>query len=96
MAMQKPVRPVVDASLSVKPCALYLAADSRSFPRIMIDAQDKEQPCTSVAEGDVLPESLAMGFVGVGVCALQRRFGVCPRELGMEINPALIPFNQRK
>lgn len=88
-------RAVVDASLPVKPCALYLAADSRTFPRIIIDPQDKEQPCTKLAE-DMIPEGLAMGFIGVGVCALQRRFGVCPRELGMEVNPVLIPFNQRK
>ena len=92
MSMPQPIR---DLSLSIKPCALYLAADSKTFPRIMIDAQDKEQPCTRLAE-DEIPEGLAMGFVGVGVCALQRKFGVCPRELGMEINPALIPFNQRK
>jgi hypothetical protein len=89
-------RPVVDLSLSVKPCALYQAADSRTFPRIIIDPVDKEQPCTKVAEDDVLPESLAMGFVGVSVCALQRKFGVCPRELGLDINPALVPMNQRR
>ncbi len=88
-------RPIADASLSIKPCALYLSADSQTFPRIMIDPLDKEQPCTRLAE-DEIPESLAMGFVATGVCALQRRFGVCPRELGPEINPALIPMNQRR
>lgn len=89
-------RPVVDASLSIKPCALYLAADSRTFPRIIIDPQDKEQTCSDISPGDVLPESLAMGFVATGVCTLQRKFGVCPRELGLDINPALIPINQRR
>jgi len=69
MAMQRPIqRAVVDHSLPVKPCALYLSADSQTFPRIMIDPRDKEQPCTRLAE-DEIPESLAMGFVGVGVCA---------------------------
>jgi len=65
MAMQRPIQ---DLSLSIKPCALYLSADSQTFPRIMIDPLDKEQPCTRLAE-DEIPESLAMGFVGVGVCA---------------------------
>lgn len=90
-------RPLVDASLSVRPCKFYASADSRTFPRVQVDRGDKEQPCSpGLVEGDPVPESLAMGFVGTAVCALQRKCGVCPRGLGEIVPPDLVPFGLRK
>lgn len=90
-------KPLIDNSLSNKPCCFYTEADSREFPIMQVDSSDKEQPCSPGQLHDqTIPESLAMGFIGTAVCALQRRCEVCPRELKEVVSPGLIPFNQRK
>lgn len=89
-------RVAVDASLTTQPCCFYAEPDSRTFPKLQVDKVDKEQPCTEVLPMNYIPESLAMGFIAAGACALQRKFGVCPRGLGPEVDPRLLPMNQRK
>ena len=89
-------RVIVDKSLTTQPCCFYASPDSGTFPMLQVDSVDKEQPCSEVLPMNDILESLAMGFIATGARALQRKFGVCPRGLGPEVDPQLLPMNRRK
>lgn len=87
-------RPVIDYSVTIKPCRFLDQPDSGRLTTVTADLTDKENPCKDIS--DSIPTSIAIGLVTEAVCLLQREYGVCPRELGIEVDPRLVPLNRRK
>ena len=90
----KSKRPVIDYSNTIKPCRYLDQPDSDRLTTITADPTDKENPCKSIC--DSIPVSIAIGLVTEAVCLLQRECEVCPRGLGIEVDPRLVPLNRRK
>lgn len=71
------------------PCRFLAEPGGNSVPEVVSEnPNDHELPCSSLT-GNFRAKNMVVRPVCAAGCLSQRQVGLCPRNLGVDINPAL-------